>query len=88
MCHVSAHVYFYFYFLKKNLINFYKNKIKIATCQSDIVSHGRDNVMWQWQCHVSLLDVKTLNVVLVFIILSQFGPNFFKTKSISSLYQI
>jgi len=35
---------------------------------------------------MSLLDVKSLNVV--FVILSQFGPNFFKTKSISSLYQI
>jgi len=57
-------------------------------CQSDIVPRGRDNVMWQWQCHVSLLDVKSINVVPVFVILSQFGPNFFKTKSISSLYQI
>jgi len=55
-------------------------------CQSNIVPRGKDSVMWQ--CHVPLWDVKTLNVVLVFVILSQFGPYFFKTKSISSLYQI
>jgi len=54
----------------------------------NIVPRGRDNVMWQWQCHVSLLDVKSLNVVPVFVILSQFGPKFFKIESISSLYQI
>jgi len=36
------------------------------------------------QCHVSLLDVKSLNVVPVFVILSQFGLNFVKTESISS----
>jgi len=62
--------------------------MKISTCQYDIVQSGRDNVMWQWQWHVSLLDVKSLNVVLVFVIFSQFGLNFFKTESISSLYQI
>jgi len=70
----------FFYFL------IFLKKIKIDTCQSDIVPRGRDNVMWQ--CHVSLLDVKSLNVVPVFIILSQFGPKFFKIESISSLYQI
>jgi len=37
--------------------------------------------------HVSI-DVKSLTVILVCIILSHFGPNFFKTKPISSLYQI
>jgi len=31
-------------------------------CQSHIVSHGRNSVMWQWQCHVSLLDVKSLYI--------------------------
>jgi len=70
---------FFIYFLKK---------IKIATCQSGIVPRGRDDVMWQWQCHVSLLDVKSLNVVPVFVILSQFGPKILKIESISSLYQI
>jgi len=49
--------------------------------------------MWQRQCDVAVavsrvLDVKSLNVVLVFVILSQFGPKFFKIESISSLYQI
>jgi len=44
---------------------------------------GKDSVMWQY--HVSLLDVKSLNAVPVFVILS---PKFFKTESISSLYQI
>jgi len=57
-------------------------------CQSDIVSHDRDYVTWQWQCHVSLLDVKIFNVIPVFFILSQFGLNFFKTESISFLYQV
>jgi len=47
-------------------------------CLSDIVPRGRDNVMWQLHCHVSLLDVKSLNVVIVFVILSQFGPLFLK----------
>jgi len=37
---------------------------------------------------MSLLDVKSLNAVSIFVILSQFGPNFFKTESILSLYQI
>jgi len=80
MCHVSARGFFDFFYL------FIFNLKKIVTCQSNIVPRGRDSVMWQWQCHVSLLDVKSLNVVPV--ILSQFGPYFFKTKSISSLYQI
>jgi len=44
--------------------------------------------MWQLQCRMSLLDIKIINVVIVFVILSQFGPNCFKTESISSLYQI
>jgi len=61
-------------------------KIKIVMCQSKFVSRGRDSVMWQWQCHVSLLDLK--NIIAVFIVLSQFGLHFFKTESISSLYQI
>jgi len=57
--------------------------------QSDIVPRdNRDNVMWQWRCHVLLLDVKSLNVIRVFVILFQFRSHFFKTKSISSLYQI
>jgi len=33
---------------------------------------------------MSLLDVKSLNVVPIFVILSQFGPNFVKNESISS----
>jgi len=37
---------------------------------------------------MSLLDVKSLNVVPVFIILSQFGLNSFKTESISVRIQI
>ena len=37
---------------------------------------------------MSLLDVKSLNIVLVFVILFQFDLKFLKTKSISSLYQI
>jgi len=57
-------------------------------CQFNIVACGKDSVMWQWQCHVSLLDVKSLDVVPVFVILSKFGPNLLKTESISSLYQI
>ena len=35
-----------------------------------------------------MLDVKSFNVVPIFIILSQFGSKFFKIESISSLYQI
>jgi len=60
----------------------------MITCQSDIVPRGRDSVMWQCLVSVSLLGVKSLNIVFVFVILSQFGPKFFKTESISSLYQI
>jgi len=37
---------------------------------------------------MSLLDVKSLNAVPAFVIVSQFDFNFFKTESISSLYQI
>ena len=80
MCHVSARDLFDFFF--KFFFIIFLKKIKIAMCQSDIVPRGRDSVMWQWQCHVSILDVKSLNVVPVFVILSQFGPNFFKTESI------
>jgi len=59
-------------------LKFFIIKKHIVTCQFDIVPRGRDIVMWQWQCHVLLLDVKSINVVLVFIILSQFGLIFFK----------
>jgi len=42
---VSAHDFFIYFF---NIYFFiiFKKKIKIATCQSDIVPHGKDNVMW------------------------------------------
>jgi len=36
MYHVSTCGFFNFF------------KIKIVTCQYDIVPRGRDNVMWQW----------------------------------------
>jgi len=43
--------------------------------QADIVSRDRGSVMWQWQCHV-------------FVILSQFDPNFFKTEVFSSQFKL
>jgi len=62
------------FFLIFLIFNFFYNLKKIATCQYDIVPRGRDDVMWQWQCHVSLLDVKSLNLVPIFLILNQFHP--------------
>jgi len=78
-------IFFLIFLIFIFLIVFLK-KLKLPLV--NIVSRGRHSVMWQWQCHMSLLDVKSLNVVLVFVILSQFGPNFLKTESISFLYQI
>jgi len=56
MYHVSARDFFNIIFL------FFKKNIKIIACQTDIVSHGKASVTWQW--HMSLLDVKSLNIVL------------------------
>jgi len=45
---VSARGFFYFFKFFKFLVFFIiLKKIKIATCQSDIVLRGRDSVMWQ-----------------------------------------
>jgi len=45
--------------------------------------------MWQRQCDVAVTVSRvTIEYVPIFVILSQFGPNFLKTESISSLYQI
>jgi len=84
MCHMSTHVFFLFFLI----LFFYNLKNKIVTCQADIVPRGKDSVIWQWQCHMLLLNVKSLNIVFIFVILSQFDPNFLKTELISSLYQI
>jgi len=45
MCHMSARDFFFkFYFHFLFFYNFFK-KIKIITCQYDIMLHDKDNVM-------------------------------------------
>jgi len=57
-------------------------------CRANGVPCDKVRVMSQWQCHVLLLNVKILNLVTVFVILSQFDLNVFKTKAISSLFKL
>jgi len=47
-------------------LKFKKNK-KFVTCQAVVVPRGNDRVMWQWQCHMSLLCQASSSH-------SQFGP--------------
>jgi len=65
-CHVSVpkFINFFFIFFKLFLKNY-----KFATCQADIMPHDSDSVMWQWQCHVSLLCQVSFSY-------SKFGPVF------------
>jgi len=42
-----------------------KKEKKIVTYQSNIVSRGRECMMWQYQ--VSLLDMKSLNTFIIFV---------------------
>jgi len=67
-------LYIFFDYLFIFLKTFKKIKIFI-TCQVDVMPRGSDSLMWQWQCLVSLLCrcyFFILNLVLVFLFLSQF----------------
>jgi len=76
---------FFLNFFKFFLIFIYNLKKKLKLPRVNLtLCHVIETMMWQWQCHVSILDVKSLNVVPIFVILSQFDPNFVKIKSISS----
>jgi len=55
------------------------NKKYIVMCQADVMSHDNNNVMWYWQCHVSLSHTKC-HCLSLYVFLFCLTPNFFKIE--------